>query len=410
MYQAFFGLKSNPFRLDPNLDFIYTSEAHQESIAHLCYGIEQGEDFVLITGAVGIGKTLALHFLLDQITSSYHTAFINVTLVDFRELLKMILSELKLEFDRQGDMAELLGILKKHFLDVRRKREKILLVVDEAQNLDVETLEGIRILGNLAQPGGQVLQTVLAGQPGLTRTINRPELEQLRQRIRVRYNLKPLAPEEVGPYIAHRLRIAGCERSVFSKQAVEKIRGLSRGIPRLVNKYADRAMLAAFVEEAKVIGPNHVKEDEEVREDAQDNPLDEERRVVAPVDPSPEDRGHRAAAPNLVSLLSDDEVEKMVDRAFEVEPDYLSEAVNPDQPEAKQLEANKSGAEDSHAKNSRKSGKSHPKGNQSLFSVIILFLIVVVSLSFLAGRFDLIPLGSRDQSQLQKDGEDVGLR
>lgn len=261
MYLKHFGLQSDPFRLDPSLDYVFVSKSHEETIAHLVYGIEQGEDFVLITGEIGTGKTLALHFLLDQIVSSYQTAFVNVTQINFLELLKLILDDFEVDFDRRGDRADLLAILKQYLKGLGNKREKALIVVDEAQNLDVGTLEGLRLLSNLTQPGPQLLQIVLAGQPGLLDKINSASMEQLKQRIRVKYNLEHLSRSETGPYIMHRMSVAGCADDVFSSGALDRIYELSQGVPRLVNQYAGAALLSAFVGKSKKVKTSHVEED-----------------------------------------------------------------------------------------------------------------------------------------------------
>lgn len=262
MYLDYFGLRTDPFKLDPNLDFVYVSKSHEETLAHLVYGIEQGEDFVLITGKIGTGKTLALHFLLDQIVSSFKTAFVNVTTVSFLELLKLVLDDLEVPFEKNWDRADLIGALKQFLLKIRKQREKVLIVVDEAQNLDADTLEGLRLLSNLSQPGDQVLQIILVGQPGLQKLIDTPQLEQLRQRIRVNYQLEELSRHEVEEYVSHRMKVSGCSHSVFENKALDRIFRFSRGVPRLVNQFAGRALLAAFVDESKQVRAEYVEEEE----------------------------------------------------------------------------------------------------------------------------------------------------
>jgi general secretion pathway protein A len=290
MYLDYFGLRSDPFRLDPNLDFVYVSKSHEETLAHLVYGIEQGEDFVLITGGIGTGKTLALHFLLDQIVSSFRTAFVNVTTISFLELLKLILDDLEVEFERSWDRADLLAALK-HFLGIARKqREKVLVVVDEAQNLDPETLEGLRLLSNLSQPGDQVLQIILVGQPTLLSLVDLPELEQLKQRIRVHYELEELSREEVEEYILHRMKVSGGDGSVFSKSAIERINRFSRGVPRLVNQFAGKALLSAYVDDSKAVRGPHVELEETEQADLDQEGEGKDRIAVGPEnEPTPDD-------------------------------------------------------------------------------------------------------------------------
>ncbi len=145
---------------------------------------------------------------------------------------------------------------------MRHQREKVLVIIDEAQNLDPETMEGLRLLSNLAQPGGQVLQVILAGQPGLRTLVSSPELKQLEQRIRVHYELETLSPQEVGEYIQHRLTVAGRSGQLFQKDALQRIFRFSQGVPRLVNQYANKALLSAFVEESKVVRGSHVDQED----------------------------------------------------------------------------------------------------------------------------------------------------
>ncbi|MFN2164963.1 MAG: ExeA family protein, partial [Anaerolineae bacterium] len=181
MYQDHFGLHDDPFALGPNLRYLFRSRAHAETMAHLGYGLEQGEDIVLISGAIGTGKTLALHNLQAKVSKLFRQVVINVTQLTFREFIKMVLHELDESWPEQADTADLLVRLKDRAMAVRKEGRKILLVVDEAQNIEPEALEGIRLLTNIGQPDRQVFQIVLSGQPSLETMINRPELAQLRQ-------------------------------------------------------------------------------------------------------------------------------------------------------------------------------------------------------------------------------------
>jgi len=262
MFRSHFGLKADPFALSPNLKFLYMSKALEETMAHLAYGLEEGEDYILITGAIGTGKTLALHNLMAQISSTFRTVLINVTQLDFRELMKLICSDLKLEIPTRADKADLLAALKAYLQQIRQAGDKLLLIIDEAQNLSVDTLEGVRLLTNLAQPGGQCLQIVLAGQPGLEIKIKQPNLAQLRQRIRIHYCLETLDRQEVESYVTHRLLVAGCQQPLFRPGALDRIYRASGGVPRLVNILGSRALLAAFVDDAKIVEGRHVEIDE----------------------------------------------------------------------------------------------------------------------------------------------------
>ncbi|MDY0111045.1 MAG: AAA family ATPase [Candidatus Krumholzibacteria bacterium] len=258
MYQAHFGLHSDPFAMGPNLRFLFRSHAHAETMAHLGYGLEQGEDFVLIVGAIGMGKTLALNSLQGKVSKLFRQVLVNVTNVSYPEFLKLMLHDLGQTWPAGADAADLVCLLKDQALAVHAEGRKILLIVDEAQNLDAKTLEGVRLLTNLGQPDKQLFQIVLAGQLSLETLINRPELAQLRQRIRIHYHLEPLTEAETSEYIAHRLAVAGRHEPLFTQTAIAKIHGLSSGVPRLVNHLASHALLAAFVEKSRRVDARHV--------------------------------------------------------------------------------------------------------------------------------------------------------
>lgn len=258
MYQDHFGLHADPFALGPNLKFLFRSHAHAETMAHLGYGLEQGEDIILIVGAIGTGKTLALHNLQAKVSTLFRQALVNVTRVSYIEFLKLVLHELEVTWPPHADAADLLVLIKEAALAEHREGRKILLVVDEAQNLDVETLEGVRLLTNIGQPDKQLFQIVLAGQPGLEALIERPALAQLRQRIRIHYKLEPLTARETGEYIEHRTQVAGAREPLFTPPAIRRIHDLSGGIPRLVNHLAGHALLAAFVDKSRSVDASHV--------------------------------------------------------------------------------------------------------------------------------------------------------
>ena len=258
MYQDHFGLHADPFSLSPSLRFLYRSQAHAETMAHLGYGLEQGEDIIMISGAIGTGKTLALQNLMAKVSRLFRQVLVNVTNVSYVEFLKLVLDEMGETWSEGADAADLLVIMKRRALAEHTEGRKILLVVDEAQNLDAETLEGVRLLTNLGQPDKQLFQIVLVGQPGLEEMVERLELAQLRQRIRVHYRLEPLSEKETAEYIDHRTSVAGAFQTLFTPAAVRRIHELSGGIPRLVNHLAGHAMLAAYVDEERRVDQRHV--------------------------------------------------------------------------------------------------------------------------------------------------------
>lgn len=276
MYLDHFGLGSDPFSLRPHLRFLFDSAVFEETMSHLVYGLEGGEDVVLITGEIGTGKTLALQNLVENIGPAYKVALINVTQVDFDELLKLLIGQLDLEAPPRAGRGDLINVLLSDLRARQAKRTKVLLIIDEAQDLDPESLEGVRLLLNLAQPGDQVLQIVLAGQLGLAEALDLPEMAQLKQRIRVHYRLDTLSPDETGEYVRHRMKVAGCDREVFTREALARIAELSGGVPRLVNALADHSLLAAFVDGSGKVKSGHVEEIDLVRDP----------RVVRPAAPA----------------------------------------------------------------------------------------------------------------------------
>lgn len=259
MYFQHFGLRTDPFPLTPRLYFVFQSRTHGETMAHLVYGIEQEESIVLITGGIGTGKTLALHSLVTQLSNALEPIVVNVTQLSWPELIRFILYEMGAKPQPGLSLADLLQQLKQLLRERAEAGRRVLLIIDEAQHLDVESLEGLRLLLNLSSPDNPSLQMILAGQPALERTIARRDLAQLNQRIRVRYRLQPLTRAEVEDYLDHRTQMAGGTRGLFHRSALDRITSLSGGIPRVVNILASRAMLAAFVEKARQVEARHVR-------------------------------------------------------------------------------------------------------------------------------------------------------
>ncbi|MBU0740944.1 AAA family ATPase [bacterium] len=324
MYHEHFGFFTAPFSLSPHLQFLFRSSAFEETMAHLVYGLEGGEDIILITGEIGTGKTLALYNLSQHISKTYRIALINVTQLDFRELLKMLLSELGVQVPAAADRADLLSALKAELVATMRRGQRLLLIIDEAQNLDDATMEGVRLLTNLGPPEEQALQVVLSGQPGLRTKINSPQLAQVRQRIRVHYHLDKLGPEETADYLEHRVRVAGCDRKLFRKDAIKRIHALSDGIPRLVNVIADRALLAAYVDGDDEVHLHHVEEDTSL---AKSPTAESIAAAIAarssesppPPVPEPKPKPEPATAPSVADdgpQPSDDELDEITEAAL----------------------------------------------------------------------------------------------
>lgn len=248
MYLQHFGLSTPPFSLSPKLDFLYESNAFAESMAHLIYGVDSGEALVMITGPIGTGKTTAIQSFLTNLGPQFATALVTNTRINDRELLKLVLDDLDADYPVGGDKSDLVIAFKRFLIEAKRSGRRVLVVVDEAQNLPAETLEEVRLLTNLGQGEEQPVQIVLVGQPELEAAVDAPELAQLRQRIRVHYRLEPLTRDELGKYLPHRMTVAGCPRAdVFTAEAVGRIYEFSGGVPRVVNTLANDALLAAFV-------------------------------------------------------------------------------------------------------------------------------------------------------------------
>ncbi len=246
MYTAFFGLREKPFSLSPDPRFLFLSGAHREALAHLLYGIEQGEGFIAVTGEVGTGKTTLCRTLLRRLPNDVDTAFLFNPNLGARELLEALLQEFEIKCENPTPRA-LTAALNEFLLEKRREGRRVLLILDEAQGLEAATLEQVRLLSNLETERAKLLQILMLGQPELDAMLETPALRQLKERIGVRWRLAPLAREETEDYIAHRLRIAaGSDRNLFSPAAVRAIHRHSAGVPRRINLLCDRALLAAY--------------------------------------------------------------------------------------------------------------------------------------------------------------------
>ncbi len=252
MYLRYFGLDEMPFSITPDPAFVFLSARHRDALAHLLYGIGQGGSggFVQLTGEVGTGKTTLCRCLLEQIPEGTHIALLLNPLVTPRELLAAISEELGIDISDSIDSTRLLvDGLNRYLLDAHALDERVVVVIDEAQNLSPEALEQVRLLTNLETSKEKLLQIVLLGQPELRELLQRRNLRQLAQRITARYHLSPLGPKDTHLYIRHRMQIAGAQRNPFRRGAMNALYQRSQGIPRLINIIADRSLLAAFAKE-----------------------------------------------------------------------------------------------------------------------------------------------------------------
>lgn len=260
MYKEFLNLKTKPFELVPNPDFLFFSRSHKKAITYLDYGIKEKVGFVLLTGEVGSGKTTIVRNLIKKLNGNVTLSKIFNTKVTSEQLISMINEDFGLDVAGK-DKITLLRELNDFLIDQYANKNQSILIIDEAQNLTPELLEEVRMLSNLETDRYKLLQIILVGQPELRKTLARPELRQLRQRISISCHILPLTREEVEEYIFHRLEIAGSRDAVtFSDGAFDAIYKFSRGIPRLVNIVCEFLLLAAFVENTKDIGIDLVKE------------------------------------------------------------------------------------------------------------------------------------------------------
>jgi putative secretion ATPase (PEP-CTERM system associated) len=260
MYCSFFNLTRKPFDLIPNPEFMFMSRTHKKAITYMDYGIRERAGFVLLTGEVGSGKTTIVRELINQHLKRVVLANVNNTTVNSEQLLSMINEDFELPVQGK-DKIELLRDLNHFLVDQYGKGNQPLLIIDEAQNLSLESLEEIRMLSNLETSDSKLLQIILVGQPELRTLLARPELRQLRQRISIHCNLRPLNRQEVEEYILHRLQVAGNRDALrFATEALDLIFIYCCGIPRLINIFCDFLLLAAFSEELHDVSAEMVRD------------------------------------------------------------------------------------------------------------------------------------------------------
>jgi len=266
MYCSFYGIQEKPFSITPDPKYLYLGKTHQEAFAHLVYGIRERGGFIVVTGDIGTGKTTLCRALLTHLDADIRVAFVFNPTLSALELLKTINDDLGIR--SQGEtQKELIDALNRFLLEQRQQGKNTVLIIDEAQNLDMEVLEHVRLLSNLETDTEKLLQIILIGQPEFREMLEQPRLLQLNQRVTVRYHLNPLSREETAAYVNHRLAVAGADEKIrFTPDAIKRISRYTRGVPRLINVLCDRSLLAGYSRRTRRIDGSMVKQaQEEVR-------------------------------------------------------------------------------------------------------------------------------------------------
>jgi len=261
MYKSFYGLKENPFNVNPDPRYLYLTRQIEEALTGLMYGIQTRKGFITLTGEVGTGKTTLVNRVLDWLHHrSARTAFLFNSRMNSSQLFDFILAEFDIPCDSKSKSQQLMK-LNSWLLDRYRDGETVVLIIDEAQNLTYPVLEEIRLLTNLETSTEKLLQIILSGQPELEEKLKLPQLRQLRQRIMLRCRTTPFVQEQTQEYIAERLRIAGATGApIFNPKAIEAVHMYSMGIPRVINLLCEHSLVNGFADQVRPIHPKIVED------------------------------------------------------------------------------------------------------------------------------------------------------
>lgn len=260
MYNEYFGFKESPFSIAPDPRYLYMTDQHRDALAHLVYGLNSEGGCILLTGEVGTGKTTICRCLLEQIPEQAKIALLLNPKVSEIELLETICDELKIEYPNSNNSVKTYtDRIYKFLIESNRDNEKIVLIIDEAQNLDAKVLEQLRLLTNLETNQRKLLQIIILGQPELLDILAKTEMRQLAQRITARFHLEPLTKSEVKAYVDHRLAVAGQNIRLFPENSIKLLFKLSKGIPRLINVICDRSLLGTYVENQYTVNTRTMK-------------------------------------------------------------------------------------------------------------------------------------------------------
>ena len=261
MYESYYGLKKNPFSIVPDPQYLYLGTSHREALSQLLYGIKEKKGFIVLTGEVGTGKTILLHYLLDKINTDGQTkaVFLFNPKLSVDDFIHYILRDLGVDAEN-ATKGKALYLLSQTLRAILQKGGQFILFVDEAQSLGQELLEEVRLLSNLETTEARMIQIVLVGQPELDELFKQPRFRQIKQRINLRYHLRPLSYHETEEYIEKRLKITGAKNPLFTKRAVKEIYDYSGGVPRLINILCDNSLLNAFASDLTVVDTECVEE------------------------------------------------------------------------------------------------------------------------------------------------------
>jgi general secretion pathway protein A len=260
MYESFYGLKEKPFSITPDPDYFFMSQVHEDAYTHLQYAIRENKGFVVITGEIGSGKTTLINLLLKNVEQDILVGVISNANVRPQEFIRMACQELEIAIDGLGKV-EMIDALHQFLLNQFAQRKRVVLIIDEAQNLPLETIEEIRMLSNLDTEKDHLVQMILVGQPELKAKLQQRQLKQFVQRVTVHCHLRGLSHGETRQYIEHRLRVAGAKAGgIFDEEAIEAVHEHARGIPRMINILCDAALLYGYADDRKAIGKEAIEE------------------------------------------------------------------------------------------------------------------------------------------------------
>jgi general secretion pathway protein A len=269
MYLKFYGLSAVPFGPTPDPKFLFQSTRHREALAQLIYGVSERKGFIVLTGEIGTGKTTLLRTLLGRLAADTPVAYVHNSALPIDGLLEYVLQDWGVK-STATTQAQRLCELNEFLIEQHRRGASPVLVIDEAQNLSVETLEAVRLLSNFETVSQKLMQILLVGQPELRATLSRPELRQLKQRIGLRCHIGPLSAQETRGYIRHRLRVAGAnDAGIFTDAAVQKIAEYSGGVPRVINIVCDHCLLSGYADSKRRIEARAVDEAIDYLEDGE---------------------------------------------------------------------------------------------------------------------------------------------